>query len=120
MEIRVYYEDVDIGGVVYHAKYLHYCERARSELFFSRGKSPVWEGYHFVVSRIDARYHAPARFGELLEVKSSVKKLTPVRVVMDQRVKREGELLFEMEIELVCIKENRPAKIPDYFLEVLR
>jgi len=119
MKIRVYYEDTDLGGVVYHSKYLNFCERARSELFFQKGKEPVWNGYHFVVRSLEAKYHRPARFGELLEVKSDIERIGSVSVVLHQKIYRERDLLFEMHIELVCLKGSRPAKIPPYFLEVL-
>ena len=72
VKIRVYYEDTDAGGVVYHANYLKFCERARSELFFERGLSPAIDGGHFVVSQIEASFHSPAKLGDTLIVKNSI------------------------------------------------
>ena len=60
MQLRVYYEDTDTGGVVYHSNYLNFCERARSELFFQRGLSPHKTNAFFVVSHIDAKFIKPA------------------------------------------------------------
>jgi len=120
MKIRIYYEDVDIGGIVYHAKYLHFCERARSELFFAQGMTPVDDGYHFIVKELQARYIKPARFGEEIEVRTELRELRGASLQLRQRIYREDELLFEMDIVLVCIKNDRPAKIPPRFLEALR
>ncbi|MGD9625492.1 MAG: acyl-CoA thioesterase, partial [Arcobacter sp.] len=52
MKLRVYYEDTDAGGIVYHSNYLNFCERARSDVFFQKGFSPVLEGGHFVAKKI--------------------------------------------------------------------
>ena len=118
MKIRIYYEDVDIGGVVYHSKYLNFCERARSDLFFAHGKTPVWEGYHFVVRRLQADYVKPAFFGDELEVKTVLNEMARARVLLDQSIYRGEEKIFAMDIELVCMKGERIAKIPPYFQEL--
>jgi len=119
MEIRVYYEDVDIGGVVYHSRYLNYCERARSELFFTAGKLPVWNGYHFIVKEITARYIGSLRFGDLARVETELADLKRASLTLCQKIYKEEKPLFEMVVELVCLKDRRVAKIPDYFLELL-
>ncbi|MRI82986.1 MAG: acyl-CoA thioester hydrolase [Nitratiruptor sp.] len=120
MELRVYYEDTDLSGFVYHARYLHFCERARSELFFAHGLQPVWEGYHFVVHKLQARYLHPARLGDLLRVKTYLASLKRSQVGLYQQIVGEaGRLLFEMEIDLVCLKGSRPARIPPPFLDLL-
>ena len=118
MKIRVYYEDVDIGGVVYHSKYLNFCERARSDLFFTQGKTPVWNGYHFVVRKLQANFIKPAFFGDELEVVTMLKELARARVLLEQSIYRSEEKLFDMEIELVCMHGKKIAKIPPYFQEL--
>ncbi len=118
MKIRIYYEDTDLGGVVYHSKYLNFCERARSELFFQRGKSPVYNGYHFVVKRLEADYITSAMFGDMLEVTTEVAELKRVSVTLRQKIYKKEQLIFELLVTLVCLKEQKPAKIPDYFLEI--
>jgi len=120
MQIRVYYEDVDVGGVVYHSKYLNFCERARSEYFFQKGKLPVFDGYSFVVKKIEADFVKPAFFGDILEIKSVVRDLKKASLTMTQRVIKEESEIFVMDVELVCVKEGKIAKIPPYFLEVLQ
>ncbi len=118
MKIRVYYEDTDLGGIVYHSKYLNFCERARSELFFAAGKTPVYNGYHFVVKNIDATYHKPAYLGDILSVKTKLLELKGASLVLEQSVGKEETLCFWMKITLVCLKNGRPVRIPDYFLEL--
>ena len=118
MKIRVYYEDTDLGGVVYHSKYLNFCERARSELFFERGKSPVYEGHHFVVKSLEANFFEPALLGDLLHVSTEVEELKKASVRLKQTIYKEDRKIFELFITLVCLKEGRVAKIPSYFLEI--
>jgi len=118
MKVRVYYEDTDLGGVVYHSKYLNFCERARSELFFEKGKSPVWQDHHFVVQKLEAIYHKPAFLGDILEIKTNVVKIKRTNLTLLQTIQREGETIFELTVTLVCLKGNKPTRIPHYFLEI--
>ena len=71
MQMRVYYEDTDAGGIVYHTNYIKYCERARSEHFFVKNMMPG-EGsqYGFVVRKINADFLGSARLGDILKVKT--------------------------------------------------
>lgn len=100
MKIRVYYEDTDMGGVVYHSNYLNFCERARSDLFFSKGASPVFEGGHFVVRRIEADFLAPARLGDLLDVATELVEMRKTFLLMHQKIYRNETLLFEARLKL--------------------
>ena len=72
MFIRVYYEDTDTGGVVYHSNYLNYCERARSDCFFKLGMTPELEKGHFVARKLSADYFVGAKLGDLLEIKTDL------------------------------------------------
>lgn len=113
MQIRVYYEDTDVGGVVYHSNYLNFCERARSQLFFDAGRSPILEGGHFVAKHIEADYLKSAKFGELLEVKTTLIQIKNVSFSLLQQIFREEEKVFEMKIDLVYLNfEGNMAKIP--------
>jgi acyl-CoA thioester hydrolase len=103
MTIRVYYEDTDMGGVVYYANYLKFCERARSELFFSKGESPLFEGGHFVVRHLEADYKDSARLGDLLEVTAEVESVGGTTLQMRQCVSKEGKTLFTMRVQLVYL-----------------
>jgi acyl-CoA thioester hydrolase len=112
MKIRVYYEDTDLGGVVYHSNYLKYCERARSELFFENGSSPVMEEGHFVVRNIKADFKSPAKFADILHVKSQLLLMKGASFSLLQEIYREEELLFSMEITLVFVThEGRVTRI---------
>lgn len=112
MKIRVYYEDTDCGGVVYHSNYLNYCERARSELFFSKGLSPHQEKEFFVVKSIEADYIKPALMGDELNVTTTLTTKKNASLVFLQEVFREDEKLFSMNVKVAYLKEGRPAKIP--------
>lgn len=123
MIVRVYYEDTDAGGIVYHSNYLNFCERARSELFFSAGRSPVLSGGFFVVKKIEADYLKSAKLGDLLEVKTKLLGTRSASFKMLQEVMRGEERLFSMKVQLAFIDfEGNVAKIPDEdvaFLETI-
>ncbi|OHD89436.1 YbgC/FadM family acyl-CoA thioesterase [Sulfuricurvum sp. RIFCSPLOWO2_12_FULL_43_24] len=113
MQIRVYYEDTDVGGVVYHSNYLNFCERARSQLFFDAGRSPILEGGHFVAKHIEADYLKSAKFGEILEVKTTLIQIKNASFSLLQQIFREDEKIFEMKIDLVYINfAGNMTKIP--------
>jgi acyl-CoA thioester hydrolase len=114
MTLRVYYEDTDVGGVVYHSIYLNFCERARSQLFFDVGRSPITAGGHFVAKSIKADYLKSAKFGDLLEVKTVLKSMKNASFTLLQSVYRDEEKLFVMEIQLVHLShEGTIALIPE-------
>lgn len=114
MQIRVYYEDTDAGGIVYHSNYLNFCERARSHLFFDVGRSPILEGGHFVAKHLEADYIKSAKLGDVLEVKTSLMEMKKASFTLLQQVFRDSELLFEMTIILVYIDfSGKMTKIPD-------
>ncbi len=120
MKLRVYYEDTDLGGVVYYSKYLNFCERARSEIFFEKGASTVFEDYHFVVKSIEANFLSSAKLGDILEVKTQVLEIKRVSITLFQTIFNENlkRDIFEMKVVLVCLKNNRISKIPEYFLKI--
>ena len=106
MQIRVYYEDTDVGGVVYYANYLKFCERARSELFFRQGLMPYSEDGHFVVKSLHADYKGSAHFGDMLDVSVELRRLKAASLELYQEVKRGNEVLFRMEITLVHVSKD--------------
>jgi acyl-CoA thioester hydrolase len=113
MQIRVFYEDTDVGGVVYHSNYLNFCERARSQLFFDAGRSPILEGGHFVAKHIEADYLKSVKFGEVLEVKTTLIQVKNASFTLLQQIFRDDEKVFEMKIDLVYLDfEGKMAKIP--------
>jgi acyl-CoA thioester hydrolase len=112
MRIRIYYEDTDVGGVVYHANYLKFCERARSELFFSRNMSPILDEGAFVVRSLKADFLKPAVFGDIIEVKTSCLDVKAASAVLLQEVFRDDEKLFTAEVRLAFVFDSKPTKIP--------
>ena len=86
MQIRIYYEDTDCGGIVYHTNYIKYCERARSEIFFQKLMLPQKENCGFVVSALEAQFLGVARLGDLLEVRSRIAKISRVQLWLHQEI----------------------------------
>ncbi|HSA88314.1 MAG TPA: tol-pal system-associated acyl-CoA thioesterase [Burkholderiales bacterium] len=116
--VRVYYQDTDAGGVVFHGQYLSFMERARSELLDRAGidlaRFVDRHGALFMVHRIDVTYHLPARLNELLSVSAEVVKMGRASFVFRQRVERGAELLVEADVTIALVDRERmkPARIP--------
>lgn len=112
MKIRVYYEDTDTGGVVYHSNYLNFCERARSDAFFKKGMTPVLDRGHFVARKLEADYIASAKLGDELEVTTELLKMKAASFILSQTVYRDAKKIFGLSITLAYITfEGRPQKI---------
>jgi len=119
MEIRVYYEDTDAGGIVYHTNYLKFCERARSEIFFERGLKPFdEESAGFVVKSLKADFLGSARLGDVLKVTTEVIKLNRASLELEQKIFLKDKAIFEMRVTLAYVKNLKVAKIPEEFLEL--
>ena len=120
MQIRVYYEDTDTGGVVYHSNYLNFCERARSETFYAKGLTPELENGHFVAKRVEADFISSAKLGDLLEIKSELLEMKGASFTLKQTIFKEEKKIFELVIGLVYISfEGRPQKITPDVKELL-
>jgi len=116
-ELRVYYEDTDLAGIVYYANYLRFIERARTEwvrgLGVDQGALKREEGVVFAVRRVEADYLKPARFDDLLTVTTRLLELGGARIELEQDVLRAGERLFAARVVLVCMSEAGGAvRIP--------
>ena len=119
MKIRVYYEDTDLGGIVYHTNYIKYCERARSEVFFQKNMMPtLGEESGFVVRDIQASFLSTSTLGDLLEVTTKIVTVKNSSIILLQEVWKEEEKLFSMEIVLVYIDKGKPCRIPEVFRDV--
>jgi len=124
--VRVYYQDTDAGGVVFHAQYLAFMERARSELLNEAGidlaRFPERHGLLFMVHELAVKYHRPARLNDMLSVSAEVVKLGRASLVFRQRVERDGELLVEAEVTLALVERGRmrPARIPEELEQALK
>ena len=119
MKIRVYYEDTDAGGIVYHTKYINFCERARSQIFFDRGMVPgEGEKSGFVVKHLEADFQGSARLGDLLEVTTHVEQVKRTSMLLLQEVFKGEVKLFSMKVLLVYIQEGKICRIPETFLQL--
>jgi tol-pal system-associated acyl-CoA thioesterase len=117
--VRVYYQDTDAGGVVFHAQYLAFMERARTELLNALGIDLAHladaQRLLFLVYELKARYHAPARLNDMLSVSAEVVKMGRASLVFRHRVERGGELLVEADVTLALVDRDRmrPARMPE-------
>ncbi len=114
---RVYYEDTDLAGIVYYANYLKFIERARSEwvrtLGIDQRRLKEDHGFVFAVRRVEADYLAPARFDDLLEILTTTERATPARIVLCQRILRDGTELFRASVTLVALgPDGTPRRLP--------
>lgn len=118
MDIRIYYEDTDCGGVVYYANYLKYFERSRTEYLEAKGifiKECVARGFFFVVAHQDIDYKGPAFYADILTIETKISKITTSGVVFDYVVtnKATKQLIATASTILVCVNKNiQPIKIP--------
>jgi acyl-CoA thioester hydrolase len=114
----VYYQDTDAGGVVFHAQYFAFMERARTELLNQAGIDLAAlaeeRGVQFMVASLAAKYHRGARLNEVISVSAEVVKIGRASVVFRQRVERSGELLVEADVTLAVVDRGRmkPARMP--------
>jgi len=117
---RVYYADTDFSGVVYHARYLEFFERGRSDFLRLAGvhHTELADGKHgeklvWVVRRMEIDFRAPARIDDILTVETRTEKVSGARIFMAQQLKRGGELLVEAKVEAAIISESgRPRRFP--------
>lgn len=125
MEVRIYYEDTDAGGVVYYANYLHYFERGRTEFLRERGLSVRElhdQGFIFPVFRLEIDYRAPAVHDDLLRVETRVLELGKTSFTVGQQVvrARDSKLLVDGKVTLVCVGPGMKAKrLPAELLQAL-
>jgi acyl-CoA thioester hydrolase len=124
LPIRVYYEDTDLGGFVYYANYLKFIERGRSEWVRGCGvdqtRLKAERGILFVVRHLEADYLAPAYFEDTLVVETELVAITGSRIVLAQRVVRDGAALFAAKVTLVCVAEGRAVRVPEEVAGLLR
>ena len=117
VDIRVYYEDTDLAGIVYYANYLKFIERARTEwvrgLGIDQAALKAEAGIVFAVRRVEADYLRPAVFDDVLTVTTVPVSVTAARIVLDQTVLRGGEVLVAAQVTLVALSESgRPVRLP--------
>ena len=122
---RVYYEDTDLGGIVYYANYLKFIERARSEWIRSLGINQLTlkddYGMIFVVSRMEADFLLSAKYDDILSIITRVQKLTSVRIVLNQEIFRKTKLLFRSVVSIVPISSKGSVlRLPEDIRQLMR
>ena len=126
LPVRVYFQDTDAGGVVYHASYVNFMERARTEWLRTHGYSNAGLmkefGVVFVVRTIKLDYLKPALLDDLLEVTAQLKDMGRSRLNFIQSVRRGDEVLTEAEVHLVCVSVEsfKPVSVPEVLNEQLK
>ena len=112
---KIYYEDTDMGGIVYYANYFKFIERARSNLVAGIGIDQLelrTTGVTFVVQNVSAEYLEPARMDDILRVETTVLDGSPVRWILQQDIWREQELIFKAKVTIVLVGSNgKPIRL---------
>ena len=113
--VRVYYEDTDFSGNVYHSNYLKYCERARSDYLRVMGvdqNAMFAEGQAFVVRRMNCEFLRPAKFDDVLEVETRLVEMSGARFELAQIVKRDGDMVFSASVTVALVDgAGKPKRI---------
>jgi acyl-CoA thioester hydrolase len=124
--IRVYFEDTDFTGIVYHANYLRFIERARTEMLRELGfhQGAIHAGdtgdvLYFVVARMQIEFLRPARMDDLLTVETRPRKVTAAVIELEQDVRRDDELLFTARVLIAALAEGKPRRLPPEIREKL-
>jgi acyl-CoA thioester hydrolase len=112
LEVRVYFEDTDFSGRVYHARYLQFLERGRSDYLRLLGvhhRELAEQGLSFAVSRMEIDFLRPATIDDVVVVHTATRAVTGARIVLDQEVRREGERLLSATVTVVLISRGGGA-----------
>lgn len=128
LPVRVYYEDTDFSGAVYHANYLKFCERGRSDCLRLIGIHHHEMHWHetegrmgFVVRRMVCDFLKPARIDDLLEVETRFREMGGARLELDQKVSRGDETLFSAQVTVVLVDAaGRPKRFPKAMAQTLK
>ena len=123
-QIKVYYEDTDSTGRVYHSNYLNYLERARTEYIYNLGHNhkALFKKYdlYFVVKKMNIDFKSSAKFEDILNIKSKILEITKYKIIFNQKIFRNEILLIEAEVVIVSINSmGKLIKIPDDMINKL-
>jgi acyl-CoA thioester hydrolase len=125
MDIRIYYEDTDCGGVVYYANFLKYFERARTEHLRERGievATYAAVGLLFVVAHVEVDYRTPARYDDVLQIETEVVDFTRTSLTFSHAMYRHGDerTIVEGWVRLVCVDERgKPHRLPEELVQII-
>jgi len=118
LTLRVYYENTDAAGIVYHAEYLCFAERGRTEMLrdsgFEHAALKRETGIAFAVRSLNIDYISPAKLDDEISVKTKITSITGARMLMDQSLFRGEDLLVKLNLVLACINEQgKPVRMPE-------
>ena len=128
MKIKIYYEDTDAQGIVYHANYIKFCERARSEALMQAGVDFAHADAHVVVSKLCAKFFRPAHLGDTLEIHTSLAALKNASALLRQEIYKIkdiknvdfSELLYAQDVKIAFVKDGKPIKFSAEILEFFK
>lgn len=126
LPVRIYYEDTDFTGLVYHANYVRYCERGRSDFLRLAGVHHSLllaeaEPLGFAVNKINLEFVKPARIDDALIVRSMFDSIKGPRIFISQEIERAGEILGRAEVQVCCISlTGKPKRPPGVLLDRLK
>ena len=115
IEVRVYYEDTDFSGAVYHAAYLHFFERGRTEFLREEGihhSELASEGIAFAVRSMEIDFPRAAHIDDLLVVDTAVVDVSGARLTLDQSIERGDELVARAKVVVVAVKDGKATRLP--------
>ena len=123
LPVRVYYEDTDSSGSVYHGSYVRFLERGRSDFLRLRGvvhSELAAAGLHFAVSEMQVSFHRAARIDDVVEVNTKIARLTGARVLLEQAIGCDGHQLVTAEVTVALLdKAGRPRRFPGLVRDAL-
>ena len=128
MQVRVYYEDTDFTGIVYHANYLRFMERGRTNYLRLLGAdhralfeqaSQEAPGFHFVVRHMDLDFIRPARMDDILVIETKPSEVRGASITLHQKVMRGEELLIEAKVQVAFVSQGRAQRIPKPLREAM-
>ncbi|KGQ36601.1 tol-pal system-associated acyl-CoA thioesterase [Gallibacterium genomosp. 1] len=124
--VRIYYEDTDAGGVVYHSRYLHFFERARTEFLrekgFSQNEIIQQQGIAFVVKQMEIDFRYPACLDDLLIVETTLVEVKNASLVFTQKLIQENKLYCSAIVKVACVNINlmKPTSLPQEIRRLLK
>jgi acyl-CoA thioester hydrolase len=128
MQVRVYYEDTDFSGIVYHANYLRFMERGRTNYLRLLGAdhralfeqaSEEAPGFHFVVCHMDLDFIRPAQMDDILTVETKPSEVRGASITLHQKVLRGDELLIEAKVQVAFVSQGKAQRIPKPLREAM-
>ena len=123
--VRVYYEDTDSGGVVYHSNYLKFAERARTEMLrkinIEQNKLKLNYDVQFIVKKLNIEYNKPAKLDDLIKIESSILKLAAAKIIMEQMMYNKNNLIAKINLTLGSVNSyGKPVRLPLEIFNILK